>query len=189
VGVGKILSPINAKNLALTFILAACILSFAASGEGGLGHSIGSGPEDWWIAYPAQHSNAESAVGHPSWALDPLAEKPVIVLIHLTNCHACISQEADIKKVLGDLGDDVTYIDVLADSELEKGWTGLDVYDPSGNPRLVPLTVFLTLAPGPDGNATVGWHSALGYRGEGWIRSYLNDAIALHDENSASWDR
>lgn len=186
------MSSIKERNLAaltLTFILATSIFGPIASAEEGAEHTIGPGSEEWWVAYPDQHSNAGSTVDHPFWALDPLAEKPVIVLIHLTNCNACISQEADIKKILRDLGDDVTYIDVLADSELEKGWMGLDIYDPSGNPRLVPLTVFLTLAPGPDGNATVGWHSALGYRGEGWIRSYLNDAIVLHDENSASMGR
>jgi hypothetical protein len=186
------LSPINAKNLAaltLTFILAACILGPAASADGGPEHPIGSGPEDWWIAYPDQHSNAGSSVDHQSWTLDPLAEKPVIVLIHRIGCPACVSQEAEIKKVLGDLGDEVTYLDVLAENDYGKTWSGLEVYDPNGNPRLVPVTVFLTLVPGPDGDADVAWHSATGHRDERWIRSYLNDAIALHDENSASWDR
>jgi hypothetical protein len=150
---------------------------------------VGSGPENWWIEYPYQHLNAGSAVDHPSWALDALKERPVIMLIHKNGCHTCVLQEAEIRKVLGGLGDDVTYADVLFDSDWEKGWTALTVYDPSGDPGLVPVTVFLTLAPGPDGNATVAWHSAVGYRDEGWIRSYLNDAITLYRENSASWGR
>ena len=150
---------------------------------------VGSGPENWWIEYPYQHLNAGSAVDHPSWALDALKDKPVIMLIHQNGCHACALQEAEIGTVLGSLGDDVAYIDILVNSDWEKSWTGLEVYDPSGKPRFVPLTVFLTLAPGPDGNVTVAWHSVVDHKNEGWIRSYLNDAIALHRENSEGWDR
>lgn len=174
--------------LTLTVILAICILVPGASGDGSPVHAIGSGPEDWWTAYPDQHSEAGSAVDHPSWALDPLEEKPAIILIHLTDCPACSSQETDIREVLGDLGDEVAYVDVLAEDDLEKTWTALDIYDPIGDPRLVPVTVFLTLAPGT-GDAEVAWHSAVGHRGEGWIRSHLNDAIALYEESSEGGGR
>jgi len=183
------LSPIKAKNLALTFILAACVLGPAASVDGGQEHPVGSGPEDWWIAYPDQHLKAGSTVGHPTWALDPLKEKPVMILIHSSGCFHCISQEAEIKKVLGDLGNDLTYLDVLAERDFERAWTGLEIYDPGGSPRLIPVTVFLTLVAGPDGDAEVAWHSAIGHKDERWIRSYLSDAIALHGENFARWDR
>jgi hypothetical protein len=196
VGVGKILSSIKAKNLAaltLTFILATSILGPVASASGGAEHIVGPGPGEWWIEYPDQHSKAGSAVDHPSWALDLLEEKPVMMLIHRTNCPACVRQEADIKKVLAELGDEVAYLDLLTDSGDEKAWAGLDIYYPSGDPSVdrifVPVTVFLTLVPGPSGDAEVAWHSGVGYSGERWIRSYLNDAIALHDENSAKWDR
>lgn len=189
VGVGRTLSATDAKNptaLTLTFILAIGILVPGALGGDDPTHAIGSGPEDWWTAYPDQHSKAGSAVDHPSWALDPLEEKPVIVLIHLTNCHACASQEVDIREVISD---EVAYVDVLAEDDLEKTWTALQVYDPSGDPGLVPVTVLLTLAPGADGEAEVAWHSAVGQRGKGWIRSYLNDAIALYEESSEGRDR
>jgi hypothetical protein len=113
----------------------------------------------------------------------------VIMLIHKNGCHTCARQEAEIRKILGGLGDDVTYADVLFENDWEKGWKALEVYDPGGDPALVPVTVFLTLAPAPDGNATIAWHSVVGYRSEGWIISYLNDAIALHHDNSAGWER
>jgi hypothetical protein len=184
-----ILSPIKAENLGLTLILAACLLCPAAFGDGGPLRVVGSGPENWWIEYPYQHLNAGSAVGHPSWALDALKERPVIMLIHKNGCHTCARQEAEIRKILGGLGDDVTYADVLFENDWEKGWKALEVYDPGGDPALVPVTVFLTLAPAPDGNATIAWHSVVGYRSEGWIISYLNDAIALHHDNSAGWER
>ncbi len=193
-GVGKILSSIKAKNLAaltLTFILATSILSPIASASVGAEHTMGSGPEEWWTEYPDQHSKAGSAVDHPPWALDLLKEKPVIIFIHRNNCPACVEQEADIKKVLAD--DEVAYIDLLTDSGEEKAWVGLYVYYPSGDPSVdrifVPVTAFLTLVPGTSVDADVAWHSLVGYSGERKIRSYLNDAIALHDENSAKWDR
>ena len=192
-GVGKILSSINAKNLAavtLTFILATSILGPFASAESSAEHPVGSGLEEWWIAYPDQHSKAGSAVDHPSWALDALKEKPVMMLIHSSGCPACIKQEADINKVLEDLGDEVAYLDLSTDSDGEKAWEGLDIYDPKGGVMTyVPVTVFLTQVPESDGDAEISWHSAVGYGGERWIRSYLNDAIALHTENSANWDR
>ncbi len=190
------MSSIKARNLAaltLTFILAAGVLGPVAFAEEGAEHTIGPGPEEWWIAYPDQHSKAGSAVDHPSWALDLLKEKPVMMLIHKTNCPACVRQEADIKKVLRDLGDDVAYLDLLTDGGDEKTWAGLDIYYPSGDPSVdrifVPVTVVLTLVSGPSGDVEIGWHSGVGYSGERWIRSYLNDAIALHADNSANWDR
>ena len=177
------MSSIDAINLALAVILAAH-LGGPAMGESVLAHTIGSGSQDWWIEYPDQHPNAGSAVDHPTWALDPLEEKPLIMLIHSSGCSACIKQEEDIQEVLRDLGDDVSYLDVLYDDDIDKTWTALEIYDPTGDPGNVPVTVLLTLAPGDDGDLEVAWHSYLGSRGEGRIRSYLNDAIVLYEENS-----
>ena len=187
------MSSIKAKNLAaltLTFILATSILGPVASASVEPVNPVGSGPEEWWTEYPDQHSEAGSAVDHPSWALDLLEEKPLIVFVHKNNCPACVRQEADIKKVLAKLGDEVAYTDLLIDSGDQKAWAGLAIYDPEGGiMTYVPVTVFLTLVPGTNVDADVAWHSVVGYSGERKIRSYLNDAIALHDENSAKWNR
>jgi hypothetical protein len=193
VGVGKILSSIKAKNLTsltLTFILLTSILFPVVSASGGAEHPVGSGPKEWWIEYPAQHSNAGSAVDHPSWALDLLEEKAVLVFIHKNNCPSCAVQEPDIKKVLEELGDETAYRDLLIDNGDQKAWEGINIYDPNGGVMTyVPVTIFLTLVSGPSGEAEVAWHSVTGYSGERQIRSYLNDAIALYEENSAKWDR
>jgi len=190
------LPSIKARYLAaltLTFILASGVLGPVASAEESANHTIGPGLEEWWITYPDQRSKAGSAVDHPSWALDLLEEKPVMIFIHRNNCPACVRQEDDIEKVLKDLGDDVAYLDLLIDSGDEEAWAGLNVYYPSGDPSIdrifVPVTVVLTLVPGSEGGAEVAWHSAVGYGGERWIRSYLNDAIVLYNENSVDWDR
>ena len=181
----------SSLSLALVFFLAVSVLGAAAE-EAVFEHPIGSGPEDWWITYPDQHSYAGSSVEHPSWALDPLEERPVMILFHSSHCAACVQQEAAIMRVLGALGDEVAYQDVLTESEYEKGWGGLLVYYPQGDPRTdpiyVPLTVFLTLGPGPGGGTEVVWHSAVGSTGERRIRSYLSDAVARYDEASRSWE-
>lgn len=196
-GADRTLSPKSWKKLAdprymvvdgvtLMVVLGVTLLFLANTGAGGDG---GAGPDSqgWWIGYPDHHSRAGSPVDHPSWALEPLEEKPVLILVHTANCPACKRQEAGVKKVLRDLGDGVVYVDVMADSDHQKAWDGLVIYDPTGNPRLVPLTVYLTLVPGPEG-AQVAWQSAVGYQGEGWIRSRLDDAIRLHARGSGGSD-
>lgn len=108
-----------------------------------------------------------------------------MILIHRVNCPACIRQEAVVKKVLGDLGDEVAYVDILADNQHQKAWDGLMAYDPGGRPGLVPLTVFLTLATGAEG-AEVAWQSGTGYLGKGWVRSSLDEAIRFHAASSGA---
>lgn len=163
-------------------ILVVFLLAFAACGARGDG-GAGQVPEGWWIGYPDHHSRAGSPVDHPSWALEPLEEKPVIVFIHKIGCPSCIRQEAGINKALADLGDEVAYVDILADDQHQRAWAGLVIYDPAGSPGLVPLTAILTLVPGQEGTQVV-WQSAIGYLGEGWVRHRLNEAIRLHSENS-----
>lgn len=173
--------PEDMADLGLWAFLVASVLVFAVPGAGSDG-GAGWGPEGWWIGYPDRHPIAGSAVEHPSWALEPLNETPVIILVHLTNCPACKRQEADLKKVLADLGDEVAYVDLLYERDPEKSWAGLALYDPAGSPRTVPLTVFLTRVFGVDGSE-VAWQSAIGYQGERWIRSHLVEAIRLYAGN------
>lgn len=172
----------------LAFILAAAVLgAFAA--QDAVEQPIGAGPDDWWITYPDHRSNAGSPVDHPTWALEPLEDGPVIILIHSSNCPACLQQESAIRKVLGGLGDEVVYVDVMTETDHLKAWDGLVVYyptgDPGSDPIYIPGTVFLTLGPpGTGGEPVVLWHSSIGATGEGRIRSRLQDAIALYQESS-----
>jgi hypothetical protein len=178
---------LSSPVMPLAFILVVPVLgAFAA--QAAVEHPIGAGPDDWWITYPYQRSNAGSPVDHPSWALEPLEEGPVIVLIHSSNCPACLQQESAIRRVLEDLGDEVVYLDVLTETDHLKAWDGLVLYYPTGDPEsdpiYIPGTVFLTLGPGTDGEPVVLWHSSVGSTGEGRIRSRLQDAIALYQESS-----
>jgi len=53
-------------------------------------HTLGSGDNDWWAAYPDQNENSGSNVDHPSWIEDALKEKPVLILVHSSDCIPCL---------------------------------------------------------------------------------------------------
>lgn len=191
----KISSLTNKKNLTtllVAVILASGVLGFAASAESGMNYPVGSGDDDWWIAYPDQHPNAGTEVNHPEWILDAVKDEPIILLIHMTNCPACEIQEENINTVLDDMDDDIGYHEMLTEN-YDDIYDLLDIYDPSGRPIThsryeVPATVFFTLVPDAEGNVHVGWYSYTNYRSEDHIRAYAEDAIDYYQENSDNWD-
>jgi len=169
-------------------ILAIGVLGLVASTESDSEYSVGPRDDDWWISYPDQHADAGAEVDHPQWVLDALEDKPALILEHTRNCKACTKQESDIDRVLEDLGSNVTYCDILVGVGDERA-SGLDdVYNPDGGIAYAPLTIVLTLVRDDDGNVVVGWHSIKKASGESWIRSYLEDAIGYHEENSGDWN-
>ena len=78
-------------------------------------HAVGSGDDDWWTAYPDQHENSGMAVEHLDWVLDALKEKPVLILIHSSNCKPCLTQTPRIKAAAESFSDDLEYYDMLAE--------------------------------------------------------------------------
>jgi hypothetical protein len=150
-------------------------------------HSQGSGENDWWIGYPAESDKAGTYVAHPSWVLDALKEKPVLILDHSSNCNSCTVQKANIDNVLAIYGNNVTYYDIMADERDQRAFDILDVYGLTG--FYVPTTVFLTLQKGPDGKVTVAWHSAEDAMSENDIASYIKDAIYYYQQNAATWSK
>ncbi len=190
-GVGKILSLIDKKNLpvlVIGVILATGVLGMVASTESDAEYSVGSRDDDWWVSYPDQHADAGAEVDHPRWVLDALEDKPVIILEHIKNCKDCTKQESDIDQVLEDLGSNVTYCNIMADGGDERARGLYDVYNSNGGICYAPLTIVLTLVRDDDGNVVVGWHSVKKASGENWVRSYLEDAIGYHEENSGDWN-
>lgn len=170
--------------LVLGLVLSAGLVASVSATE----YSVGEGPDDWWTVYQDLHTNSGAEVDHPSWVLDLLAEKPVLILDHSTNCEGCINQEAYVNAVLEDYGDDVVYENLITGSGDWKADTLFDIYDPNGGKPTMPLTVILTLVE-DDGEVVVGWHSmedAAG--GEEMVRSYVEDAIDYYDENADDWE-
>ena len=151
-------------------------------------YEVGSGDDDWWTAYPDQHEASGSAVEHPDWVLDALKEKPVLILIHSSNCKPCLTQVPRIETAVASLGGDLKYYDMLAEgSGIQKAINILDVYNPAGGAQYVPTTTFITLAKGPDGAVDVAWHSEIDAISQEKIDAYVKDSIYYHKQNAAAW--
>jgi len=106
-------------------------------------YSLGSGKEDWWVKYPDQSPNANAPVNHLTWVIEALKDKPVIILVHSTNCKACKVQIKDLDQVLSVYGNDLHYYDMTADVISEKVMDVLNAYYPNAGMPMVPTTVFL----------------------------------------------
>lgn len=190
---------IELKNFALLVLAATAAFSMAALvmtdpalsqdwNSYSPAHAVGSGDDDWWTAYPDQHENSGSEVVHPAWVLEALKEKPLLILIHSSNCVPCLTQMPRIETAVQSFGADLQYYDVLAEgSGYEKAVGILDVYSPSGGAQYVPTTIFITLAPGPDGTVEVAWHSRIDAMSQEKIDAYVKDSIYYYKQNRATW--
>ena len=152
-------------------------------------YSLGSGKEDWWVKYPDQSPKANAPVNHLSWVIDALKDKPVIILVHSTDCKACKVQMKDLDLVLSVYGNDLHYYDMTADVISEKVMDVLNAYYPNAGMPMVPTTVVLTLVKDTDGKVTVGWHSMDDAMGEDVVASYVKDAVYYYRQNSADWNK
>lgn len=170
--------------LILGIVVAASLVAVASAAE----RSVGTGPDDWWTAYPDQHPNAGSEVDHPRWVLDTLRDKPLLILDHSTNCKACIDQENAADAVMEDYGGDIAYENLITNAGDFRAEELFEVYDPDGGKQYIPLTIVLTLVEGSDGKVVVGWHSVEDATSVEWLRSLVRDAIELHGENVGGWD-
>jgi thiol-disulfide isomerase/thioredoxin len=151
-------------------------------------HAVGSGDDDWWTTYPNQHENSGSVAMHPDWVMEDLKEKPVLILIHSSNCVPCLTQMPRIESAVQSFGEDLLYSDVLAEeSGYEKAIAILDVYDPVGGKSYVPTTIFITLAKGPNGAVEVAWHSEVDAMSQERIDAYVKDSIYYYKQNRAAW--
>lgn len=187
----------NLTVLALAAVAAFSVTLFAAAGTAlsqdessyTPSHAVGSGDDDWWIAYPDQNENSGKEVQHPDWMLDALKEKPVLILIHSSTCVPCLVLLPRIKAASEKYSEDLDYHDVLGEgASLQEAIDILDVYDPYGIGKpVVPTTIFATLAKGPGGKVAVAWHSEIDAMSEERIDSFVKDAIYYYKQNSDSW--
>jgi thiol-disulfide isomerase/thioredoxin len=184
------------KNFALlaiaAFSMAALVMEDTALSQDGNSYSpaqaVGSGDGDWWTTYPDQHENSGLKAEHPDWVMEALREKPVLILIHSSNCVPCLTQMPRIESAVASFGGDLLYYDVLAEgSGYEKAIGILDVYSPSGGAQYVPTTIFITLAKGSDGIVEVAWHSEIDAMSQEKIDAYVKDSIYYYKQNRATW--
>jgi len=152
-----------------------------------LAWDVGLGADDWWIDYPDQSPIAGSPVDHPRWLLQALDDGPVLVYVH-RECNYCAPQQAAVDAALGEFGREYAYYDIKGDGSDSRA-VDLLLYDPNGGSSMVPLTIILTLVPGPNGDVQVGWHSSEEITGEEWLISYMEDGLRYHEENSGDWSQ
>ena len=173
----------------ITKISSLIAIFLLASGISAMGavSSVGSGNDDWWTAYPDQSPGAGGDVNHPSWVLDALKVKPVIIYVH-KSCDYCVPQTLAVQNITDEFKDRITFFEIGAEGTDSRSEEALQSYDPNGGKTYVPLTVVLTLAPNSEGEVVPVWHSTDEVTGDGWVKKYVEDAIVQYDENSADWN-
>jgi hypothetical protein len=169
-----------AISLISAILLASCIDVLGSE------YPVGSGNDDWWTTYPDQSSGAGEDVNHPSWVMDSLMEKPVLIYVH-KSCDYCQPQTNAMRNVTAEFGSKIAFFEISAEGSDSRSEEALQAYDPNGGTMYVPLTVVVTLASNSDGEVVPVWHSSDEITGESWIKSYLNDALAQYDEFSLEW--
>ena len=166
----------------IIIIVAAYILTRPTGEEGDMGdagqrtvHRLGSGPEDFWTVYPADHVSAGESVPFPSWVQDESSSRVLLVLTHSEGCAPCVQQQADIKAIMGDpaFQTAVNYIDLLSGGTDSRAQDCFDILDPEGKQNYIPLTTIV--AKDPSGKYV--WHSWEGVTGKANLEGWLRDAI------------
>jgi thiol-disulfide isomerase/thioredoxin len=150
----------------------------------GAQYSTGSGNDDWWIKYPDQSAGKGGEVNHPTWVLDALKSKPVLIYVH-KSCDYCKPQTDAIEKIAAEFDGKITFYEISAEGSDARAEEALQAYDPNGGVMYVPLTVVVTQAPNSEGIVEPVWHSSEDVTGEDWIRNYVEDALGQYGENSA----
>jgi hypothetical protein len=170
-------------------ILSLIAISILASGISAMGaeYPVGSGNDDWWTAYPDQSPGAGGDVNHPSWVLDALNSKPVLIYVH-KSCSYCAPQTFAVQNITDEFKGQITFFEIMGDGTDARSEEALQIYDPNGGKTYVPLTVVVTLAINSEGEVVPVWHSTDEVTGDGWIKNYVEDAIIQYDENSADWN-
>jgi hypothetical protein len=170
----------------ISSLIAIFLLAYGINAMGAVS-SVGSGNDDWWTAYPDQSPGAGGDVNHPSWVLDALKTKPVIIYVH-KSCDYCVPQTLAVQNITDEFKDRITFFEIGAEGTDSRSEEALQSYDPNGGKTYVPLTVLLTLAPNSEGEVVPVWHSTDEVTGDVWVKKYVADAIIHYDENSADWN-
>ncbi len=166
-------------------MIATFLLAFSMN-SAGLEFAVGASADDWWTAYPDQSPDAGGDVNHPSWVLDALKSRPVLIYVHgLSTDNA--PQTLAVENIKEEFKNQITSFEIISDSGDARSEEALHVYDPNGGLALGQMTAIVTLAPNSEAEVVPVWHSTEEITGESWIRNYVADAIVQYDENSADW--
>ncbi len=144
----------------------------------------GTGSNDFWVTYPSAHPLAGQPVAHPSWVLDALDQRVVMILDHSEGCYPCVQQTAICKKVYDAHSGQIAFFDLLSGQDEPRASEAFAAYDPTGGVHYIPLTIVLTKVKDAGGKTVIGWHSWEGVIDEQNLDSWISDAISHYSENS-----
>ena len=141
-------------------------------------HSIGSGVDDFWIAFPEINPNAGQPVNHTSWVLEALETKAYVFVVHKTGCASCQPQADRIIAFGNEYWEDIISNDLdlsLGGTAEQKGYEAF-LYDPNDAEGYIALTGIFTLVK-DNGNVAYGWHSWEGDVEDAEMETWIKDAI------------
>jgi hypothetical protein len=147
-------------------------------------YSLGSEDKDWWTGYPNENPNPGASVDHPSWVLQSLKEKPVIILLHSASCKSCAAQMKALSQILKTYRKDIAYYNIRVDSNDSRGREAFEAYDPTGGSNYVPTTIFLTEFKDTRGKTSLAWHSYEDAMSESDVEAYIKDAIYYYRQSN-----
>ncbi len=143
--------------------------------------------EDWWTEYPNDHAKAGQSVGHPSWILDALKEKDMVLLFFWqVGCGPCVLQwedmvDEDLVSGTEEDGKLVKYTEIvnfysLDINEKDIYKSALHTYDPQGSSYGTPTTTFLVTLHDDE----IGWYSYKGQMDADTVENILTIGLNIH---------
>ena len=148
-------------------------------------HSVGSGVDDFWVAFPEVNPNAGQPVNHTSWVLEALEQKSYVFVVHKTGCVSCQPQADRINAIGNKYWEDLISNDLdltLGGTAEQKGYEAF-LYDPNDAEAYIALTGLFTLV-NVNGQTTYGWHSWEGDVADAEMETWIKDAIYYYHVNS-----
>jgi thiol-disulfide isomerase/thioredoxin len=150
-------------------------------------HSMGSGPDDFWITYPMGHPNSSQSVDHLPWVLASLNKSCVVIVVHRTGCTTCQPQADRVIALAEKYKENVTFydLDISLGGETEQKAYEAYVYDPAGPPGYIALTILVTLTE-VNGHVEYCWHSWEGNVADAELEGWVQDTIYYYHVNSGT---
>jgi len=148
-------------------------------------HSLGTGADDFWIAYPPGHPQSGQPISHPQWVLNSLKNSCVLLVLHRTGCYWCQAQADRVIEFGNKYENNLTFYDLdlgLGGDIENKGYDAI-AYDPDGYPHYIALTTIITLIDN-NGGVEYCWHGWEGDMDESDLEGWIKDGIYYYHINS-----
>lgn len=148
-------------------------------------HSVGTGPNNFWIEFPTSSEHNGQSIDHLSWIQDSLDGNCVVFVVHKTGCVGCADQAERVIDIAGEYEDMGKFwdLDIPLGGDIEQKAYDSYLYDPDGPPGYIALTGVFTYVE-QDGNIEVGWHSWEGNVADSDMETWIQDAIYYYHVNT-----